>query len=317
MERFRPYLQLIRLPAVPTALADIVLAALVTRALPGRWFPFLLLCLTSACLYCGGMIFNDFFDVEQDRRERPHRPIPSGLVTRRMAGLLGTLLLGAGVVFAFLTWLSSGESRTALTIVLAILLLVAILAYDGRLKRTPVGPVAMGLCRFFNVLLGLTLVGHIEKWGVYLALVVGLYVAGVTWFARTEARTSSQTALMGAALVMLVALLLTLPVPVLPGNPNTVPVDASSFSQFAQNLGLALFPYLIVVLGFVIGLPLAKAITGPTPRHVQAAVKRALLGLVILDAVLATALAGALGLLVLLLVVPILLLGRWRWLYAT
>jgi hypothetical protein len=312
MERFRPYLQLIRLPAVPTALADIFLAALATRALPGQWFSFLLLCLTSTCLYCGGMIFNDFFDVEQDRRERPHRPIPSGRVSRRTAGLLGTLLLGAGVGFAFLTWLSAGEHSTAWTIVLAVLLVGAILLYDGPLKRTPVGPAAMGLCRFLNVLLGLTLAGHVESWGVYLALVVGLYVAGVTWFARTEARTSSQTALLGAAGVMLVALLLTLPVPVLPRNPNTV-VSAS----FAQNLGLALFPYLVVALGFVIGLPLAKAITGPTPRHVQAAVKRALLGLVILDAVLATALAGAFGLLVLLLVVPILLLGRWRWLYAT
>ncbi len=312
MERFRPYLQLIRLPAVPTALADIVLAALATRALPDHWFSFLLLCLTSVCLYCGGMIFNDFFDVEQDRRERPHRPIPSGLVTRRTAGLLGVNFLSAGVGFAILAWLSHGESRTALTIVLAILLVIAILAYDGRLKRTPVGPAAMGLCRFLNVLLGLTLAGHLEKWGFYLALVVGLYVAGVTWFARTEARTSSQSALLGAALVMLAALLLTLPVPVLPGSPNTV-----GAVSFMQNLGLALFPYLLVALGLVIGIPLAKAITGPTPRHVQAAVKRALLGLVILDAILATALAGAFGLLVLLLVVPILLLGRWRWLYAT
>ncbi len=309
MERFRPYLQLIRLPAVPTALADIVLAALATRALPDHWFVFLLLCLTTVCLYCGGMVFNDFFDVEQDRRERPHRPIPSGRVSRRTAGLLGTLFLGAGVGFAILAGFSNGTVSTA---ILAILIVVSILSYDGRLKRTPVGPVAMGMCRFLNVLLGLTLAGHIESWGVYMALVVGLYVAGVTWFARTEARTSSQTALIGAALVMLVALLFALPVPVLPRNPNTV-VSAS----FLQNLGLALFPYLVVALGFVVGLPLAKAITGPTPRHVQAAVKRALLGLVILDAVLATALAGAFGLLVLLLVIPILLLGRWRWLYAT
>jgi 4-hydroxybenzoate polyprenyltransferase len=314
MERFRPYLQLIRLPAVPTALADIFLAALAMRALPERWFTFLLLCLTSACLYSGGMIFNDFFDVEQDRRERPHRPIPSGHVTRRMAGFLGTVMLAAGVLFSILAWLSNRESATVWTIVLAVLLVGAILLYDGPLKRTPVGPAAMGLCRFLNVLLGLTVAGQIQSWGVYLALVVGLYVAGVTWFARTEARTSSQTALLGAAGVMLVALLLTLPVPVLPRNPNTLPAVTSSF---AQNLGLVLFPYLVVALGFVIGLPLAKAITGPTPRHVQAAVKRALLGLVILDAVLATALAGAFGLLVLLLVVPILLLGRWRWLYAT
>jgi 4-hydroxybenzoate polyprenyltransferase len=60
-----------------------------------------------------------------------------------------------------------------------------------------------------------------------------------------------------------------------------------------------------------------RAILGPTPLLVQAAVKRSLQGLVVLDAVLATALAGWVGLLVLLFLAPILLLGRWRWLYAT
>jgi 4-hydroxybenzoate polyprenyltransferase len=78
-----------------------------------------------------------------------------------------------------------------------------------------------------------------------------------------------------------------------------------------------LFPYLLVALGFLIGIPIGKAITGPTPLQVQAAVRRSLMGLVILDAVLATAVAGTIGLVVLVLLVPILFLGRWRWLYAT
>ena len=42
--------------------------------------PFRLLLLASACLYCGGMVWNDYFDREQDRRERGDRPIPSGKV---------------------------------------------------------------------------------------------------------------------------------------------------------------------------------------------------------------------------------------------
>ena len=41
------------------------------------------------------------------------------------------------------------------------------------------------------------------------------------------------------------------------------------------------------------------------------------MGLVVLDAVLATAVAGTLGLILLVLLIPILYLGRWRWLYAT
>src|SRR5947208_3246789 len=106
MDRLRPYAQLIRLPNVFTALADIALAALAARALPEHALTFLLLCLASACLYCGGMVWNDYFDVEQDRRERPFRPIPSGRVSRNAAALLGGALLVGGVVFAILSALT-------------------------------------------------------------------------------------------------------------------------------------------------------------------------------------------------------------------
>jgi 4-hydroxybenzoate polyprenyltransferase len=76
MHRLRPYLHLVRLPNVFTALADIALAALATHALPEHTPRFMLRSLASACLYCGGMAWNDFFDLEQDKRERPFRPIP-------------------------------------------------------------------------------------------------------------------------------------------------------------------------------------------------------------------------------------------------
>jgi 4-hydroxybenzoate polyprenyltransferase len=307
MDRLRPYAQLVRLPNVFTALADIALAALAVVAVQDQSFlshlpTFLLLCLASACLYCGGMVWNDFFDVEQDSRERPFRPIPSGRVSRQTAAVFGGLLLAAGVAFAILSALRHPEGSRAAPIVIAILLVGAILAYDGWMKRTGMGPVMMGTCRSLNILLGLTVTGApIERWGWLLALVVGLYVAGVTWFARTEARVSNQAALGGAAGVMLAALLLALPVPAL--------VTAGSASP--------LFPYLLVVLGFLVGIPVGKAIAGPTPRHVQAAVRRSLMGLVVLDAVLATAVAGTIGLIVLVLLVPILYLRRWHWLYAT
>jgi 4-hydroxybenzoate polyprenyltransferase len=302
MNRLRPYFQLVRLPNVFTALADITLAALAAHALPGHTLTFLLLCLASACLYCGGMAWNDFFDVEQDKRERPFRPIPSGRVSLRTAAALGAGLLAAGVAFATLSGLLHEPGSRSAPVVIAVLLVGAIFAYDGWLKRTWMGPVGMGTCRFLNVLLGLTVTGGpIERWGWLLALVVGLYIVGVTWFARTEARLSSQAALGGAAGVMLAALFLALPLPAL----------------FPAGSASPLFPYLLVALGFLVGIPVGKAVAGPSPPHVQAAVKRALMGLVVLDAVLATAVAGTLGLVILVLLVPILFLGRWRWLYAT
>jgi 4-hydroxybenzoate polyprenyltransferase len=130
-------------------------------------------------------------------------------------------------------------------------------------------------------------------------MVVGMYIAGVTWFARTEARESSVTALRGAAGVMLGALVLSLAVP-------------SLFREQAPGQSInPLFPYFLVGFIFFVGQPVSSALARPLPERVQAAVKRAVLGLVLLDAILATALAGWVGVLVALLLVPANWLGRW------
>jgi 4-hydroxybenzoate polyprenyltransferase len=307
MSRLPAFAQLIRLPNLPTALADVCLGALATHCLPSCWLPFALTLLASGCLYCGGMVWNDFFDVEQDYRERPERPLPSGRISRREAALCGAALLGAGFFFTLLAGgsqaLHEGGASTGTPAVLAVLLVLAILLYDGWLKRTWAGPLGMGACRFLNVLLGVSVAGPgVWSAGAHLALVVGLYIVGVTWFARTEARTSSLPALRGAAAVMLASLLLALPLP--------ARLDDSSVSS-------PLFPYLLVALGFAVGFPVYHALANPTPARVQAAVKRALMGLIVLDAVLATAVAGTVGLVILLLLAPSVYLNRKRWLYAT
>jgi 4-hydroxybenzoate polyprenyltransferase len=177
----------------------------------------------------------------------------------------------------------------------------AILLYDGWLKRTAAGPVAMGACRFLNVLLAVSVSGSPSPLGAHLALVVGLYIVGVTWFARTEARASSQAALKGAAGVMLAAFALAVALP----------------THLPPGAGSPLFPYLLVALGFWIALPVCRAVASPVPRRVQAAVRRCLMGLVLLDAVLAAGVAGAVGLLILVLLAPSLYLNRKTWLYAT
>ncbi len=115
-----------------------------------------------------------------------------------LAGMAG--LRADGFAAAPLTW--------------AVVLALCVLLYDTWLKHTGLGPVGMGACRFCNVLLGLAVAPiSVGGWGVLLALVVGVYIVGVTWFARTEARASSQMMLLGAAAVMLFALVLALAVP--------------------------------------------------------------------------------------------------------
>ena len=156
----------------------------------------------------------------------------------------------------------------------------------------------MGLCRFLNVVMGLATVNVLslpEGLPWHLAGVIGLYIVGVTWFARTEERVSRKWPLILAATVIALSLVLGLFVP-LHFPPDTAPIY---------------FPYLLILFGIVIGVSLIRAIRVPEPRYVQAAIKRCILGLVVLDAVLATAFVGWPGLLILLLLPPGLLLGKW------
>ena len=86
-------------------------------------------------------------------------------------------------------------------------------------KRTMAGPIAMGTCRFLNIMLGLSIVPEAPAaWGWMLALVIGIYITGVTWFAWTEAKLSSAQELMAAAAVMLAGVLLSLALPAMVKN---------------------------------------------------------------------------------------------------
>jgi hypothetical protein len=76
-------------------------------------------------------------------------------------------------------------------------LVVAILAYDAILKRTLLGPLSMGTCRFLNIMMAAS---ASYQWAflpfarpqIVVAIALGVYIIGVTWFARTEARVSSR-----------------------------------------------------------------------------------------------------------------------------
>ena len=158
-----------------------------------------LLCVASACLYLAGMTLNDAFDADIDREERPERPIPSGRVSLSTAPRTGIWSVGGGSVrgrFAFdeRGGLSAGPGGR----------------WAGdcgrrsrcRHKRTAIGPLVMGLCRFLNVMLGMSLSPTPwQTWNYVVAGGIGLYIVGVTWFARTEARPSNRLPLFMAMLV--------------------------------------------------------------------------------------------------------------------
>ena len=278
--RILAYLRLVRLPTVFTALADIFLGFLLThRTLisddgPNPLPMFLLLCAASAGLYLSGMVFNDYFDRLIDAQERPNRPIPSGAISPVSAFRLGAGLMLIGVGSAACVGIPS--------LLVAGLLCVLIVGYDGSLKKTPLGPVVMGSCRVGNVLLGASAVPSVgevfQQPQLPIALGLGAYIVGVTLFARQEATVSRRGALLLAASVInigVVALAMYI-------NKSEMVIAEHRFPA----LGI------LAMILFTLDRRLAVAITQPSPSAVQLAIKVLLLSLVMLDATLIYAFNG-------------------------
>ncbi len=298
--------QLFRLPNLFTAFADVLLGFFIAHRLGGDypfpWLSLLLLLGASGCLYTAGMVLNDVFDAEIDARERPDRPIPSGRIPWEIARLVGFELLIVGMALGWGVSYLDGSLRAGLV---ATLLAAAILLYDQALKKTPAAPLVMGSCRFLNVLLGLsTLAGSIETWHYIIAAGIGVYIAGVTWFARTEARESNRLLLAWGVLVMVLGISLLAWFPVwqnqhlLDATPEAIRSQRSTWRWFMALLG-----------ALIIWRPLV-AVIEPTPKRVQFAVKHCLLSLIVLDATVCLVVGGRPeGFLILLLLIPAFSLG--------
>jgi 4-hydroxybenzoate polyprenyltransferase len=274
MRQLTPYLQLCRFAAVFTAMADIFLGYLLTRPdlSPARDFGLLLT--ASSGLYLAGMVFNDLFDRNVDARERPNRPIPSGRVSLRGAALFGTALLAVGLFAAGLVGKQSAFIATYLV--------GAIFLYDGLLKSTLLGPPVMGACRFLNVMLGASTAidlatGEPTNGSVWtapqlpVAIGLGIYIAGVTWFARKEAETSNRWQLAGAIAVINLGILFQIALVLHWHDPAMIPRS--------WNASL-----ILAAIGVIINRRLTGALFDPAPAKVQASVRTLLLSLVMLDA---------------------------------
>ncbi len=292
-----------RLPNVFTALADVAMGFWFTHPTLSPIGTLCLLLASSACLYTAGMVLNDVYDLEQDRRERPHRPLPSGRISKETATLLGMSLLIAGMLIGG-QWhiaMTRGDARSGLVVAgLASLILL----YDRALKRTFAGPFVMGACRMLNVLLGMSVLqGPWEPVHWLIAAAMGIYVTGITLFARREAAVSRPAQLIGALTLMIGGIVSLACYPLL------IPSELIGSIYSAQFLD---WQFLWVVLLGVIGWRCIHAIWRPEPRLVQTAVKTCILAVIVLDALILLPVRGPnAAIAVFLLLVPTVLLGRW------
>jgi 4-hydroxybenzoate polyprenyltransferase len=295
-----------RLPNVFTAIADVAMGYLFVRHTVDTPLLFGFLVVASAALYISGIVFNDLFDYRIDARERPYRPLPSRQVSFYWAMWVAGKLLSLGLFLGCISGLleQAPDEMPWRGALIATALTGCILAYDSFAKNTPVGPLVMGSCRFFNILMGMS-AGEPRADDILLgfgagellaAAGIGIYIAGVTWFSRSEAGTSNSAALFASMAVMLTG------VAVLGASLVYVPTRGGPQMYW---LLLALLMFGVARRGTVAGLD-------PTPEKVQAAVKLSILSLIWLDATMTVAVSGpAAGVAIAALLIPALILGRW------
>lgn len=196
---WKAYFQLARPANLVTAVADILagvsVAGLLLTDAPWGW-----LVVSTIGLYGGGVVFNDVFDADLDRLERPERPIPSGRVSVQQATALGVLLLVLGVVAAARVSLISAYIAGAVA--------ALALIYDRYGKHhTWLGPLNMGLCRSGNLLLGISISATAlsDFWG--LAIIPLIFISDVTLTSQGEVHGRNRQQLRWALLLDLLVVL--------------------------------------------------------------------------------------------------------------
>jgi len=298
------WVRLLRLPNHATAVADVLAGYLIvsqTRAIdwpaPALWWAIL----ASLGFYAAGMVLNDVFDLALDREERPGRPLPSGQIGVRTAVAAGNLLMAVGSAAACATAFAAQNHWPALV---GALLTAAVWTYNRHAKATSLGPAVMGSCRSLNWLLGMTAAGGphtAHEW--LLPIGMGVYVMGITVYARDEAEESRGETLAAGTIIMLIGL----------ATAGLSPWLAARAGDAGAWLTGAKLSNWLLLWGMLTASVLLRAVLGifdPTSGRVQQAVGNAIMAIITLDAVLVLATCGEpWSIVVLLLLVPF-LLGR-------
>jgi 4-hydroxybenzoate polyprenyltransferase len=271
MKKVTIYLRLMRPANIVTSVADVLAGVAISGYFlhldisADSLYPVTLLCLSTIGLYGGGIVFNDVFDAQLDKIERPERAIPSGLVSLKEATLLGIFLLLWGIGFAF----SYSNHSGAIAVAIAFFALL----YNKVSKPNAFfGPLNMGLCRGLNLLLGISIIAaSINEW-YYLAIVPVVYIFSITMISRGEVHGGNKRNLyIGGILYLIVIFAIHL---------------ISSHRGYRTMLITLIF---LLPFAWMIYQPLFKAIKDPIGKNIGMAVKAGVISLILMDAAWAAA----------------------------
>ena len=291
----RQYLTLFRLPNVFTAPSNILAGyyAVVEPAnASGLHLGILIIC--SILLYLSGIVLNDYFDIEVDRRERPLRPLPAGTVSKRKVLLIGIVFIIAANFISLLVSTS--------TFIIAAILSGTIVSYDYRMKYSVYGPGMMGAARALNVMLGsspifLTTVLNINNSARIAVVTVSLFVFvfAISRLSRKEIDEPDKVRTAKGSFLMIFAVL-------------AIIIVSGLVGVFLKDLfaNLALFA-IIMIITFK---PLLQR-QPLSSKDIQRTIKTMVLSIIVLDSAFVSGSAGtAYGLVTVMLIMPAIILSR-------
>lgn len=290
-QRVKEYLQLIRLPNVFTTpsniLAGYFAAVTTTAAAEADGVHLIAIMVSSGLLYIAGIVLNDYFDIEIDKKERPSRPLPSGKISKGYALTIAIVALLIANIIALIV----GPISLAISLALTLL----IIAYDYQLKYSVLGPFAMGGTRSLNVIFGASpVLLYIDNHSVAIVGVAAaslfFYVSSITILSKKEVGKERPN----STLVILIVFGVILAI---------VPLGMLLQFEWTFLLNLSIFAGVTIVT-------FRQYIAKEVPS-VQKAVRNMVISIIILDSVFVTGTAGLpYGLATLLLIAPVVVLAK-------
>lgn len=288
---FKDYLILVRLPNLFTLPSNILVGFVIVSSLTlTSYVQVLLLVTISILLYCVGLILNDLFDYNIDKKERPDRPLASGKVSRRAAICLVTvfsvLALGLSLIVSISTLVTSS------------FLFALIFGYDKFLKKTQAGPFTIAAARVTNVMLGASVnFSHIGGFPQLIILtfvltITFVYVCLIGFISRNEVHGFPKNIKLFLIPVIIAIIIFSIAIFSLMG-----------FFKYDSLIILAFF-------SFIMAITLYKIRKQDSPG-IQRIVQNMILSIIVLDSTFLSGIRGIeLGLVVLVLLAPLLILAR-------
>lgn len=289
----KDYLVLVRLPNLFTLPSNILVGMATVSSLAftlTSFTQFLLLVTISVLLYCVGIVLNDLYDFDIDKKERPNRPLPSGKISRRSAIVLVAIFSTIALILSLQVSFS--------TLVISSILFSVIFGYDKYLKNTHAGPFTIASARVINILLGTSVsLRSVDSYSqivtlTFVLIITFVYVSLIGFISRYEVHGFSDNTklLLPPAIVATVI-------------SSIILFSLMGFFKLESLIILSLFSF-IMIISF-------SRIYRRDSGRTQQIVRNMILSIIVLDSTFLTGIIGIeLGLVVLTLMAPLLVLAN-------